>query len=78
MAKNKKLTPFENFIFYFMYGVGILTCSLVFLVMLKFYPTEKNLILITSISMGGLIILWSFIKLTIDIRRFKNGKKKEE
>jgi len=79
MEKNKqnKFIALENFITTLMYGIGILTCSLILFAIFKFYPTQMNTGIITCISSGAALIAWAFIKLNIDINK-KNEKKKEQ
>ena len=72
--KSNRFTPLENFITTLMYGVGILTCSLILFAIFKFYPTQMNTGIITSISTGAILIAWAFIKLNIDM----NKKRKED
>ncbi len=76
--KSNKFAPLENFLITFMYGIGILTCSLIILIVFKFFPNLINTAIITSISMGTIFIAWSFIKLNMDINKKNEKEKKKE
>ncbi len=73
MGKENKFTILENFITTLMYGVGIVSCSLIILLVFKLMPNKVYLSIITSVCTGAVLVAWAFIKLNIDVR-----KKREE